>query len=144
MLYPMEIPRLISKTCENSTWLFLDHSCKFLFLAPGSFTFYLEIQCSQPSPPPSPTCMFFCWKAHSRSYTDSYISSFWWVVNILLRKFDTPSKKEMKMIKIYINIWWKTNKTNSKKVYVYQYKAAFLSLMWTRHIDLWCNIFETL
>ena len=140
----MEILRLITKTCGNSPWLSFDHSCKFLFLAPGGFTFYLEIQCSQPPTPPPPPVCFFSEIAHSRSYTDSYISSFWWVVNILLRKFDTPSKKEMKMIKMYIIIWWKTTKKNSKKVYVYQYKAAFLSLLWTRSIDLWCNMFETL
>ena len=108
---PLEISMPISKTCGNSTWFFLDHSCKFLFLAfPGISTFYLEIPCP-----------FFSEIAHSHSYTDSYISSFWWVVNILLQKFDTLSKKEVLM-----------------------QKAAFLFLLWTRPIDLWCNMFETL
>ena len=83
VLHPLEIPMPISKTCGNSTWFFLDHPCKFLFLAsPGISTFYLEIPCP-----------FFSEIAHSHSYTDSYISSFWWVVNILLQKFDTLSKK---------------------------------------------------
>ena len=36
---------------------FLDHPCKFLFLAPGIFTFYLEIPC--PPPPHSPPVWFF-------------------------------------------------------------------------------------
>ena len=50
-----------------------------------------------------------------------YISSFWWVVNILLQKFYTLSKKE-----------------------TLTQKAAFLSLLWTRPIDLWGNMLETL
>ena len=36
------------------------------------------------------------------------------------------------------------NKKNAKKVYVYQYKLAFLSSLWTGPIDPWCNMFETL
>ena len=73
---------------------FLDHPCKFLFLAPGIFTFYLEIPCPQPLSTPPPLLVYiFSQIAHSHSYTDSYISSFSWVVNILLRKFDTLSKK---------------------------------------------------
>ena len=36
------------------------------------------------------------------------------------------------------------NKKNAKKVYVYQYKAAFLSLLWTSPIDQWCNMSDTL
>ena len=82
-------------------------------------TFSLDIPCPQSSP--FPTVCFFSEIAHSHSYTDSYISSFWWVVNILLQKFDTLSKKEVLM-----------------------QKAAFLFLLWTRPIDLWCNMFETL
>ena len=98
VLHPLEIPMPISKTRGNSTWFFLDHPCKFLFLAsPGISTFYLEIPCP-----------FFSEIAHSHSYTDSYISSFWWVVNILLQKY-TLYKKEILM-----------------------QKAAFLSLLWTR------------
>ena len=69
-----------------------DHSCKFLFLAPGIYTFYFENPC--PQPPPSPPVLFFFWN-HLHSYTDSYISSFWWVVNILLQKFDTLSKSKV-------------------------------------------------
>ena len=58
---------------------------------------------------------------HIVTLTVMYISSFWWVVNILLQKFYTPSKKEILM-----------------------QKAAFLSLLWTRPIDLWFNMLKTL
>ena len=119
MLHSLVIPRPISKTCANSTWFFIDQSCKFLFLVPGISTFYLEIPCLQ-SPSSLPVC-FFSEKAHSHNYSDSYISSFWWVVNILMQKCDTLSKKEILMQNV-----------------------AFLSLLWTRPIDLWCNMFETL
>ena len=108
-------PRLV----EIPHDFFIDHPCKFLFLSPGISPFYLEIPC--PQSPPSPPVPFFSEIAHSHSYTDSYISSFWWVVNILLQKFYTLSKKE-----------------------ILTQKAAFLSLLWTRPIDLWCNMFETL
>ena len=37
-------------------------------------------------------------------------------VNILVRKFDTLSKKEMKIIKTQI-LWWKTITRKAKKVY---------------------------
>ena len=36
-------------------------------------------------------------------------NSYFWLVNILLRKFETLSKKEIKMIKTQIS-WWKTSK----------------------------------
>ena len=94
----------ISKTCVTALgnskayihdlWkfymIFIDHPCKFLCLVPGISIFYLEIPCPQSSPSP-PVC-FFSEKAHSHSCTDSCISSFWWVVNIM-QKFDTLSKK---------------------------------------------------
>ena len=63
------------------------------FSWPRIYTFYLENPCPQPPPPPLHLYDFFSEIAHSHSYTDSYISSFWWVVNILLQKFDTLSKK---------------------------------------------------
>ena len=63
---------------------------------------------------------FFSEIAHSHSYTDSYISSFWWVVNILFQKYTLPKKKNLMQ------------------------KAAFLSLLWTFPIDLWCNMLENL
>ena len=70
---------------------------------------------------PFPTCMFFSEISHSHSYTDSYISRFWWVVNIPLQKCCTLSKQE-----------------------ILTQKAAFLSLPWTRPIDMWCDMPETL
>ena len=49
--------------------------------------------------------------------------SCFWLVNILLRKCDTSTKKEMQMIKTKI-FWWKTKKKKkiAKKVYVCMYK----------------------
>ena len=35
-------------------------------------------------------------------------------------------------------------KKNAKKVYVYQHKVVFLSLLWTHPIDLRRNMFETI
>ena len=32
----------------------------------------------------------------------------------------------------------------AKKVYVYRYKVACLSLLWTHLIDPWCNMLESL
>ena len=32
----------------------------------------------------------------------------------------------------------------AKKVYVYRYKVACLSLLWTHPSDPWCNILESL
>ena len=90
-LYPL-YPRLVEILHD----FFIDHPCKFFFLAPWISTFYLEIPCSQ-SPPPH-LYVFFSEIAHSHSYTDSYISSFWWVVSIVLQKFDTLSKKKKKEI----------------------------------------------
>ena len=46
---------------------------------------------------------------------------------ILLWKFNIPSKKEMKKIKM--RIFDEKQKKNAKKVYVYQYKVVFLSLL---------------
>ena len=60
----------------------------------------------------------------SHSFSFHYIQFYWqlettnlrfWLVDMLLRKSDTLSKKEMKMIKTQI-LWWKTTK-NAKKVY---------------------------
>ena len=107
----------ISKTCVTplgnsnayiqDSWKFHD---QFLFLAaPGISIFHSEIPWA-----------FFSEIAHSHSYTDSYVSSFWWVVNILLQKFYTLKKE------------------------ILTQKAASLSLLWTRPIDLWCNMVETL
>ena len=103
VLHLLGIPVPISKTHGNSTWFFLGHPCKFLFLAaPGISTFCLEIPCP-----------FFFW--------NSLFTQLHWLGNILLQKFYTLSKKEILM-----------------------QKAAFLSLLWTHPIDLWCNMFETL
>ena len=88
-LYPL-YPRLVEILHD----FFIDHPCKFFFLAPWISTFYLEIPCSQ-SPPPH-LYVFFLQIAHSHSYTNSYISSFWWVVSIVLQKFNTLSRKKNK------------------------------------------------
>ena len=48
---------------------------------------------------------------------------------ILLWKLNIPSKKEMKKIKMRIFDEKQTKKKNAKKVYVYQYKVVFLSLL---------------
>ena len=119
---------------------------KFLSLAPGISTFCFSIPLEISCPQPLSVCFFFL-KQPINAVTliisyHLYISSFWWVVNILLRKFDTSWKKRNKNDK-NANIWCKIKK-KAKKVYVYQYKAGFLSLPWTCPIDLWCNMFETL
>ena len=58
--HPLDIPMPISKTCGNSEWFFLDHPCKFIFLAaPGISAFCLEIPCP-----------FFSEITYSHSYTD--------------------------------------------------------------------------
>ena len=62
-----------------------------------------------------------------------------WLVNILLRKFDTSSKKELKMINKQI-LWWKTTK-NAKKV---DASIKQHSLFWTRLTDPWCKMLQTL
>ena len=133
---PLEFPKLVLYIPLGNSKAYIQGSWKFHkifswsplwipFLGPFNFHILLRnfIFSATPPPPPLPTCIyvFFSEIAHSHSYTDSYISSFWWVVNILLQKFDTLSKKEVLM-----------------------QKAAFLSLLWTRPIDLWCNMFETL
>ena len=66
-------------------------------LAPGISTFYLEILC--PQPPPSPPVCFFS-EILIYAVTLTVYFQFLRVVNILLRRFDTPSKKEVKMIKM--------------------------------------------
>ena len=68
---------------------------------------------------------FFFWNFLKSSFTQLhwqlYIFPVFDVVNILLQKFYTLSKKE-----------------------TLTQKAAFLSLLWTRPIDLWGNMLETL
>ena len=51
-------------------------------------------------------CIQFHWQLETAN-------SRFWLVNIMLRKFDTSSKKEMKMIKIQ-NLWRKTKKQNKQ------------------------------
>ena len=120
--WTLEDPRSISKTCRNSAWFFLDHPCKFLFLAPeiSTICFFNTPGNSMSS---TPLYVFFLKKVIlavklTISY-NLYISSFWWVVNILLRKFNTSSKKKKKIKKRKIkrnendknvNIWWKLKK----------------------------------
>ena len=65
-------------------------------------------------------------------------NSRFWLVNILLLKFDTLSKKEMKMIKTQILWWWKTTR---KKNFI---KALSNIFLWTPHTDPWCNMLQTL
>ena len=52
------------------------------------------------------------------------------MVNILLWKFDTSLKKEMKMIKI---LWWKTKICQKSRW------KHIVFLFWTRPTDPWCN-----
>ena len=125
----------ISKTCAallGNSNAYIKDSWKFHMIVSwsplyipflGPWNFHILFRNSMSSVTSLPTCIYvlFSERAHSPSSTDNYISSFWWVVNILLQKFDTLSKKEVLM-----------------------QKAAFLSLLWTHPIDLWCNMFETL
>lgn len=55
-----------------------------------------------------------------------------WLVNILLWKFRTSSKKKMKMIKTWI-VWWKATKNICKHE----------KTIWTLPTDPWCNIIRT-
>ena len=68
------------------------------------------------------------------------INSRFWLVNILLRKFDTSSKKEMKMIKTQI-LWCKTKKKKMPQKYI---NALSNIVLWTHPIDPWCNMLQTL
>ena len=62
-----------------------------------------------------------------------------WLVSILLQKFDTSSNKEMKMIKT--QFWGEKQQQNSKKLYV---NIKQHSLLWTRPTNRWSNMIETL
>ena len=55
------------------------------------------------------------------------ISSDFWLVNILLRKFDTSSEKEMKMIITQI-FWWKTIKKCHKSICKHKVASFTLNL----------------
>ena len=68
-------------------------------------------------------------------------NSFFWLVNIHLRKFNTLSKKEMKMIKTQL-LWWKTNKKKRFRKADANTKVTFLFV--TDPTDWWCYILETL
>ena len=61
-----------------------------------------------------------------QSLTISYNWFRFWLVNILLQKLDTSSKKEMKKINNK-KPWWKTTAKNT-----------------TRPTNLWCNMLQTL
>ena len=66
-------------------------------------------------------------------------NSRFWLVNTLLRKFETLSKKEIKMIKTQI-LWWKTTKKYQKSIY--KHIVAFFTQ--TRPTEPWCNMLRTL
>ena len=63
-----------------------------------------------------------------------------WLVIILLRKFDASSKKEMKMIKTQI-FWWKTLTKCQKKI---RWKHKVVFSFSTRSTDPWCNMLQSL
>ena len=105
LLHPLEIPSAISKTHGNSTWFFLDHPFNSFpwSLEFPNFIFSIPLKL----PCPQPLSLFFSEIAHSRGYTDNFLSpsyifpvSYEQLIYILLQKFDTLSKKEMKMIKM--------------------------------------------
>ena len=144
-----------SKASIQDSWklymMFFYQPCKFVSLARGisTFCFFNTPENSMSSTPP---CIFFSEIAHSKHLHWQFFITYIFpvsdeqLINILLQKFDTLSKKEVKRIK-NVNIWCKTKKNKQKKkncknVYVYQYKVAFLSLLWTRPIDPWCNMFR--
>ena len=58
--------------------------------------------------------MLVCCNMQFRSQLETTNSRFW-LVNILLRKFETLSKKEIKIIKTQ-NLWWKTTKKYQKSI----------------------------
>ena len=62
------------------------------------------------------------------------------LIILLLQKFDTSSKKEMKMIKTQ-HFWLKTTTKMSKVVYV---NRELHCLLCTATTDLWCNMLQTL
>ena len=59
----------------------------------GLWNFHILFRNSMSLVTTLPTSMVYFEIARSHSYTDSYISSFWWIVNITLQKFDTLPKK---------------------------------------------------
>ena len=61
-----------------------------------------------------------------------------WLVNILLLKFDTSSNKEMRMIKIHF-----LDKTKKCQESICKYKVAFF-ILWTHPTDPWCNMLKKL
>ena len=65
-------------------------------------------------------------------------NSCFWLVNTLLRKFDTSSKKDMKMIKT--NFMMKNNKKCQKS----RWKHKVVFLFWTRPTVPWYNLPQTL
>ena len=65
-------------------------------------------------------------------------NSRFWLINILLRKFDTLSEKEMKITKTQI-MWWKNKKMPKK------FKKVLSNIfLWTGHTDPWCKMLQTL
>ena len=83
---------------------------------------------------------------------DSYRQPSFWLVNILLRKLDTLSKKEMKTIKTQI-LWQKsTNKCQKRNINSFHiwhgsvgrvHKKNYITFfLWTRPTDPWCNMLE--
>ena len=65
-------------------------------------------------------------------------NSIFQLVNILLLKFHTLSRKKIKLIKTRI-LWWKTKKRCQKSIL----KHLVTFLLWTRSTDPWCNMLQT-
>ena len=75
-------------------------------------------------------CLIFL-IVHSSTDSSQPPIQYFWLLNILLRKFDTSLKKQMKMIKTQI-LWWKTTKKMREKYM----KALSNIFIWTRPTDL--------
>ena len=101
----LEIPWPVSKTGGNSTLFCLDHPWNFhiLFFQYLCTFYFFNSMSSTPLLPPPPRIFFLKWPIHAvtlKIFYHLYISSFWWAFNVLLWKFDTSSRKKMKIIKL--------------------------------------------
>ena len=118
------VVRTLSKTCYGvffkHEWL-ITQKIHWTRFAANIFSYMESLSITQ-----------FCWQLESTS-------SCFWLVNILLRKFDTSSNKKVKMIKRQ-NLWWKTPKKMPKS----EWKHYVEYLFWTRPADRWCNMLQTL
>ena len=133
----MEIPRPISKTRGNYTWCFFINP---VYSSPWPVEFpHFVFSILLKSPCPQPLLVFFFWNSPFKQlHWQFFITCIFPVsdeqlINILLQKFDTLSKKQVKMIK-NVNIWCKTKKNKKKMARTYMYISI------KQHSYLYCEL----